>query len=276
MKAALVSNMVTADVAANLASMQRWIREAAAVGADLVLFPEAAATGLINDDCPERDLALGQAAPGPHTEALGALAADHAVYVAFGLLERAGNCLYDSAVLLGPSGDVLLHYRRIQPQWHGRHADPGVYRQGDHLPVCRTPLGSFGFLICGDLFDDEIVARFRALKVDWLLFPFARCFPSGVDAASEWEAGERQAYAERAAMTGSTALMVNYVADAALAGGAFGGAMAVSPAAAVLAALPPGQPGMLLVTLEGTAGGSSDPRRRGAGDTDSCGPARPG
>jgi len=248
-KAGLVSNMVTADVAANLASMQRWIRKAAAAGADLVLFPEAAATGLINEDCPERDLALGQAVPGPHTEALGALAVDHAVHVAFGLLERVGNCLYDSAVLLGPSGEVLLHYRRIQPQWHGRHADPSVYRQGDQLPVCRTPLGSFGFLICGDLFDDEIVARFRALGVDWLLLPFARCFPHGVDSQAQWESEERQVYVGRAAMTGSTTLMANYVADSALAGGAFGGAMLVSPAGEVLAALDIGQPGMLLATL---------------------------
>ena len=82
------------------------------------------------------------------------------------LLERDGGCLYDTAVLLDHAGEIALHYRRIQPQWHGRHADPAVYRQGSELPVAQTPFGVLVFLLCGDLFDDEITARVRELAPD--------------------------------------------------------------------------------------------------------------
>ena len=56
MKAALAVNKVTRDVPANLAGMEQLAEEAADAGADLVLFPEAALTGLINNDDPAHDL----------------------------------------------------------------------------------------------------------------------------------------------------------------------------------------------------------------------------
>jgi len=43
--------------------------------------------------------------------------------------------------------------------------DPTVYRQGTSIEVVRMPIGTVGFLICGDLFDDALVARFRALRI---------------------------------------------------------------------------------------------------------------
>jgi predicted amidohydrolase len=60
MNAALVVLPVTADTATNLAVMVRYVHAAADAGAALVLFPEAALTGLINDDVPEHDLPLRQ------------------------------------------------------------------------------------------------------------------------------------------------------------------------------------------------------------------------
>lgn len=249
MIAALVVNRVTEDVEANLAAMLLHVDEAAAAGADLVLFPEAAATGLVNNDDPAHDLPLGQRVPGPRTEALAARARRHGLYVALGLLEREGDRLYHSAVLLDPRGGIALRYRRIQPQWHGRAADPFVYRQGSDVAVCGTPLGSFCFLICGDLFDDAIVARVRQQGPDWVLFPFARCFPTGADDERLWREGERQVYAERAVATGATVLMANYCAGPELAGGAFGGAMVVSPQGMVVAERPLHSPGLLVARL---------------------------
>jgi len=142
MKAALVVNEVTPSPQANLAAIEELAEEAADGHADLVLFPEAAVTGLINNDDPEHDLPLGEPIPGPVTDRLAALACARSIYVATGILEREGSCLYDSAVLLGPNGDVVLKYRRIQPQWHGRDADSNVYRQGDELDSAQTLVGT--------------------------------------------------------------------------------------------------------------------------------------
>ena len=121
---------VTADPTVNLDRVEQMTADAAGSGARLVLLPEAALTGLINNDDPAHDLPLGQSIPGPATDRLGAVARLHSLWVGFGLFERDGDCLYDSAVLIAPDGSVALKYRRNQPQWHGIAAGPAIYRQG--------------------------------------------------------------------------------------------------------------------------------------------------
>jgi len=257
MKAALIVLEVGPALEANVAAMEARVCEAAEAGADLVLFPEAAATGLINDDHPAHDLPLGQPIPGPLTARLAARARQHALYVATGLLEREGDCLYDTAVLLGPTGALELKYRRIQPQWHGRNADPNVYREGDRIEVAATPFGRIAFLICGDLFDDAIVARLRQAGPDLLLFPFCRNFADGRIDRERWDREEESAYAARVALAGRTAFMVNLLEDPSLTEWpSFGGAMVVGAAGDVLARFPLGRPGILYVRL---GGGCSPP-----------------
>ena len=249
MRAALIVNRVWPDVEANRSAIVSAAHRAADAGAELVLFPEAALTGLINNDDPMHDLPLGQPIPGPFTAELAALAHERGIHLAIGLLERDGGRLYDSAVLMSPAGEVALHYRRIQPQWHGKRADSLVYCQGTELPKVQTALGSMALLLCGDLFDDGLVQRVRALRPDWLLFPFARCFGGGGWDQRRWDEEERATYIARVRMVGATTLMVNYLADKELEGGAFGGAMVVSGDGELLASLPLGEPGMLLVEV---------------------------
>jgi len=250
MKAALIVHRVVHDAEANLRTILRRVRQASIAGADLVLFAEAALTGLANNDHPTHDLALGVEVPGRVTERLSSAAVAHGVWLGLGLLEREGTHLYDTALLITPVGQLGLRYRRMQPQWHSPRADPSVYQQGTELPVLGTPLGRFAFLICGDLFADPIVERFRALRPDWLLYPLARCFSDGAADQRRWEEEELPDYVQRVRRTGATALMVNYLAERDLQGGAFGGAGVVRPDGEVLASLPLGEEGMLLVDLE--------------------------
>ena len=233
----------------NLAHIQSMVEQACDSGAELVLLPEAAVTGLINDDDPAHDLPLGQTIPGPTTDEFGRLCRRLGIWLGFGLIERDGNCLYDSAVLIGPDGTIGLHYRRMQPQWHGRRADPAVYKQGSELPVVTTPLGKFIFLICGDLFDDVIVARARQTGADWLLYPYARCFSDGSNDQTRWDVEEMPIYRERVALAGITTLMTSYVAGRDLMGGSFGGAAVLRGDGTLVTQHPLGSAGMLIVEL---------------------------
>ncbi len=248
MKAALAVNRVVADIDANLATILNMANEAADNQADLVVFAEAALTGLINNDDPFHDLPLGQSIPGPITDVLSELAHKRHVYVAIGILERVGRTLYDSAVLLTPSGEIGLKYQRIQPQWHSRSADPSVYRQGKELRKAETSFGSFSFLICGDLWDDELIRRARDLQPDWLLYPFLNNV-----VGERWEKEIKPSYAERAKLTGATTLMTSYIADLPPMdmdlGGAVGGAMVVLGDGTVVQSFPLGRTGILLVDL---------------------------
>jgi len=166
------------------------------------------------------------------------------------MLERQETRLYDSAVLLKPDGSVALRYRRNEAGWHGRDADPEVYRQGEDLPVAETPFGVVAFLLCGDLFDDAIVARFKGLGADLMLFPFARCFSDGTADQTRWDTEELPEYARRVQMAGTPALMTNYLTDGSLPDdNSFGGAFAISAEGEVLASHPLGEEGMLIVEM---------------------------
>ncbi|MHB1354457.1 MAG: carbon-nitrogen hydrolase family protein [Anaerolineae bacterium] len=261
MKAALIVPRVRADAVKNTDTLLRLADQAAGEGADMLLFPEASLTGLVNNDDPTHDLPLGQPIPGPSTGIFSRFCRERRVWLGLGLLEREDGVLYDSAILLDAQGNISLRYRRIQPQWHGRHADPTIYCQGCEMAKTVIPFGSVSFLICGDLFDDAIVARFRQLQPDLLLFPFARSLPGGVLDQSRWDNEELPLYRERVRLAGIPALMVNYLADPSLVDdNSFGGAFVISAQGELLASLPLGEQGMLLVDLSkggATVSGSS-------------------
>ncbi len=232
------------NIDSNRLALRHLTREAAAQGAELILFPEAAPTMLANDDDPTRDLPLGEPIPDGATVRLLQKEAQHGhLWIGFGLLEREMDHLYDSAILLNPQGEIVLHYRRITPGWHGRRADPQIYREGTTLPCAETPWGRALFLICGDLFDKALIQRAAALQPDLLLYPFARSFEEGADVQQTW-AEERRFYAKAAATVGALALMSNYYGC----DGTFGGAMVVAPDGRILAERAPGRPGLLLWT----------------------------
>jgi N-carbamoylputrescine amidase len=249
MNAALVVLPLTADVAANQAAMTRYAHAVADAGADLVLFPEAALTGLINDDVPAHDLPLGQPVPGPLTETLAGLAVQRRIWIATGLLEREAGRLYDAAVLIAPSGEIALKYRRIHPGWHGPNADPAVYGQGADVPTVETPLGRFAFLICGDLFQEELVQRVREPRPDWLLYPLARGFDDNSCGQEHWEHEAEPEYCAQVRQAGVTTLLVNYLDRDLPDDHNFGGAVVIARDGTVVARLPLGQEGMLLVEL---------------------------
>ncbi len=262
MKAALVVPRLTADRSANLATVERMAADAVSAKAGLILFPEAVLTGLVIEDDPAHDLPLGETIPGPATDRLGAFCRRHGCWLGFGMLERRGAGLYDSAVLLPPDGFIGLLYRRIQPGWHGKAADPEVYRQGTETAGTRTPFGTVGFLLCGDLFDDAIVHRFRGLGADWLLFPFSRCFSDGSADQRRWDTEELPEYARRVSLTRTPALMTNYLTDGSLPDDqSFGGAFAVSAGGEVLARHPLGEEGMLMVEMQGPSSLRLDGKR---------------
>lgn len=250
MRAALIVIPITGDKSRNLAAVLRLAGQAVTAGAELLLLPEAALTGLVTTDYPGHDLPLGDTIPGPTTEALATFCRARSVWLGIGLLERVGTRLYDSAVLINAAGNIALTYRRIQPGWHGSRAEPTVYCHGTDVPVARTPFGKVAFLICGDLFDDRVLGLFRQARPDLLLFPFARSFTAGSYDQTRWDREELPAYSEQVRRLKTPALMVNALSRPNGHGEAFfGGAWALSAEGEVLAARRLGAPGMLLVDL---------------------------
>jgi N-carbamoylputrescine amidase len=248
MRVGLVPLEVRPQLAANLARMVSWANRLADEGVRIVVFPEACLTGLVNDDDPARDLPLGSTLPGPVTEVLGTVARGRGILLAFGLLERDEERLFDTAVLLDERGEVALRYRRITPGWHGRLAVPSVYGQGYDLPVAETSIGRVACLLCGDLFDDDLADRVRDVAPDWLLHPLWRSM-DGAPIPQRWAEDEEAAYAARVARIGCKTLMVNARAHASMAGGAVGGAWVRGRDGAARAELAIGEAGALIADV---------------------------
>jgi nitrilase len=138
--------------------------EAAAAGAQLVVFPETfvpaypssiwakALAGWGEPGAKEAFALLHRESlevPGPDADRIAAAAREHGVWLVVGVNEldpaRPGT-LYNSLLYYSPAGELALHHRKLVPTNHERL----VWGQGDGrgLRAIETPIGRIGGLIC--------------------------------------------------------------------------------------------------------------------------------
>ncbi|MEY2725382.1 MAG: (R)-stereoselective amidase [Planctomycetota bacterium] len=115
--AGIQTDVTFRDTSANLAKLESIVASEAALGTQIIIFPECFASGYCFDSL-EEALPFGESIPGPATNKVAALCKKLNVFVIFGLLERDGNQLYNSAVLIGPNG-LVGSYRKVHLPWLG-------------------------------------------------------------------------------------------------------------------------------------------------------------
>ena len=250
MKIALAVPRLRKDISVNIDAMNGLISEACANGASFILFPEAVITGLINNDVYEHDINIS--IPLDHKIIIDFCnnAKKNNIWLCFGFLENDKGCIYDSAVLINPNGEIAIHYRRINPQWRAKNLPASQYSEGAGMKCTMTPLGTTAIVICGDLFDDNVMTMLKKVRPDFVLFPFARCFNSNIkDLQKEWDETEEIEYINRAKLSGGLVAMTNYIGTDEINDTSFGGAFVVSPKGEMLASLPLLQEGLLYFEL---------------------------
>jgi 5-aminopentanamidase len=127
--------------------------------ADLIVFPELAATGYEFEDAAEVALHAERFADGPTAEFLTSHSARLKITLIAGYPERTGERLYNSCMLATPGGQ-LFNYRKL----HLFSRENDLFSPGDAVPpVIDTPAGRIGLMICFDWFFPE-VARVLALN----------------------------------------------------------------------------------------------------------------
>ncbi len=222
----------------NRQEVARRLAQVAAARPHLVCLPECTLTGYLYT---ETDLArFAEPIPGPTTQAMAALARQHGVFLCFGLLERAPEGVYNTALLLDDRGEIRLKHRKI-------HEQP-PFCTGDAVRVADTPLGRLGILICGDLFAPQAI-RYLDSDLDLLLVPMARAFDRRSPDAARWEREERAAYLDAVRAAGVPAAIVNAL-EVLETEPSFGGALLVGPQGDLLAEAPHGTDQALIHTLQ--------------------------
>jgi len=153
------------DRRGNLARIEMTVADAAETGAEIVCLPESAVLGWVNPEAYRR----AQPIPGEDSERLCEIARRHKVFFCVGLDEKVGENLYDSALLIDDTGQVLLKHRKIILL---SELMTPPYSAGEEVRVAETRFGRIGVLICADTHEPEILGRMAKLKPDLTLVPY--------------------------------------------------------------------------------------------------------
>jgi nitrilase len=156
------------DLEAGFAALDAGARAAAAAGAALAVFPELYLPGYGVTD------PGGDPQGGAWEQRAAAIARDAGVALAYGYAEAADGGLYNSAVVIGPGGERIAHYRKIQ--LFGPHEER-LYRPGGAYSVFDFGGRKAALLIC---YDVEFAPHLRALAlrgVGLVICPTANPFP---------------------------------------------------------------------------------------------------
>ena len=139
-----------ADSAARHDEAAVLLGRAARMGAQIVAFPETYHhTGL-----PGTTQEVAEGLDGPSLTRMAQEARQNQVYVAWPLYTREDNRIHNSAVLLGPTGELVGVYHKMFPTIG--EIESGV-TPGEGPGVFDTGLGRFGIVICFDLNFPEVM-----------------------------------------------------------------------------------------------------------------------
>ncbi|MEV7005026.1 carbon-nitrogen hydrolase family protein [Streptosporangium sp. NPDC051022] len=160
------SPLTTATIAANCSRAAAYAERCAdATGAELIVLPESVTTGFSPGVEAEQLWDLVDTADGPMLDPLRRTAAEHGAHIVAGTYERGPErgTVYNSAVLIGPTGDLLGTYRKTH-LFPGERRDRGGWvTPGDSVTVLDTPLARIGFTICFDG-DYPELSRIQAVR----------------------------------------------------------------------------------------------------------------
>ncbi|SHM99523.1 carbon-nitrogen hydrolase family protein [Cryptosporangium aurantiacum] len=221
--------LTPATVAANLERCADYVRRCVEeTGAELLVLPETATTGFTTGVSPDELWDVVSEIPGPVTAPVQEVARELGVHVVLGTYERGYDrgTVYNTAALIGPTGDVLGTYRKTHLFCGEGRGDGGWVTPGDRAIVVDTELGKIGLIIC---FDGDYPELSR---IEAVLGAEVICRPSALlRSADLWELTSRaRAYDNHVFLVGANATGVDP-------GGTiyFGNSLIVTPIAEVLA-----------------------------------------
>lgn len=168
--------IVGGDVEGNLLRAKSAVLESSKLGAQVVLLPECSNFGWTDESAITE---ASEISNDPFIAGIKQSAIAHEVYVTIGFVERDGSNLYNSAVIISPAGEIILHHRKINELDFARE----MYSTGNQISSVDTPLGKLGLMICADALseEDRVIARLIEDGADLILSPSAWAVPPDFD-----------------------------------------------------------------------------------------------
>lgn len=134
------------SVADNLMLIEDQIRKAREIGTDLIIFPELALTGyFLKDLVPEVALRLDS----PEIQRLVELSCD--ISIVIGFVEETDDYLFYNSALYLEDGTICHLHRKVYLPTYGLFDEQRYLARGESFRAFDTKFGSFGLLICEDM-----------------------------------------------------------------------------------------------------------------------------
>jgi len=132
----------------NLGRAEHMIALAAEKGCSLIVLPECLDLAWTHPSAFDQARSI----PGPYCDRLCNSAAANGLWICAGLTERSDSKRYNTAVLIGPEGEIVLKYRKINLLI----VEQPFYAVGQSLGVVETCFGVIGVDICSDNYADAL------------------------------------------------------------------------------------------------------------------------
>ena len=190
LRTGLVQQHCGEDKAANLAASIEGIREAAAMGARLVVLQELHATPYFCQVEDPANFDLAESIPGPSSDILSAVAAELGVVIVASLFERRAAGLYhNTAVVLETDGSIAGIYRKMHIPDDPGYNEKFYFTPGDlGFEPIDTSVGRLGVLVCWDQWYPEAARMMALAGAELLIYPTA----IGFDPADDEDEVRRQ------------------------------------------------------------------------------------
>lgn len=150
----------------NLQQFAKLVAQAGVQKADIVCLPEA----LTMVGTGKSYVASSEPIPGPSTKFLGDVARQNNLYIVAGLLEKDGEVVYNTAVLIDRKGNLAGKYRKVSLP---REEIDGGITPGNSFPVFDTDFGKIGMMICWDVTFPEGAKALAQQGAEIIFLPIA-------------------------------------------------------------------------------------------------------
>ena len=250
------------DRAHVVARMIALMDDAAAKGADIIIYPELALTTFFprwyHEDRAEADIWFEQGMPGPATQALFDRAKAHGMAMSFGYAELTPEGRhFNTSILVDKAGEIVGKYRKIHlpghdefdPERTHQHLEKRYFEPGDlGFPVWRMLGGIFGMCICNDRRWPETYRVMGLQGVEMVVLGFNT--PS-VNSQKAGEGIEQRLFHHRLSLQAGAYQNATWVVAVAKAGSEdgnhlMGGTLIVDPDGHIAAELPGEEDGVLV------------------------------
>jgi len=117
---------------------------------------------------------LAEAIPGPSSDFFADQAKRNQTHIVVSLYERDKHLVYNTAILVGPTGQLIGKYRKVCLP-HGE-VEKGI-APGYEYPVFDTSIGKIGMMVCYDGFFPEVARELSNRGAEIIAWPVWGCNP---------------------------------------------------------------------------------------------------